>query len=493
MGKKISAMDIYKLLPKINCKKCGESSCMAFATKLQERKASLDQCPILQSPKFEKNRRKLEELLSPPVKEVWFGYRDRKVVLGGEEVMYRYELTFFNPTAIGIDISDTLSEEEIRRRAKFIEDFVFERTGEKLKLDFIALRNASNDPEKFLKALNIIQESTKVPVALCSLNVESIERALDVVKSKPMIYPVTEQNFSEMMKMLISKKKKDKKEFAVVLSSSNIKTLKGMVKASLDHGIEDIILEPHTTPENIMDTLDRFVMIRRSAIERGDKLLGYPILGLPINTYFYVLGGNNPVRQFVKELDKAAAIMEASAACAMLNRYADGIIIHGTEVWELMPILTLRQAIYTDPRKPQTVEPGLYPIGNPDENSPVIMTTNFSLTFYTVTGDFEKDGVTCWLLVMDTEGKAVDVAVAGGQYCGENARKLIEETKIGEKVNHRIIILPGLAAPVRGDIEEKTGWTCVVGTRDSSQVGEFLRKNWNRILEEWRAKEGAGN
>ncbi|HIP17291.1 MAG TPA: acetyl-CoA decarbonylase/synthase complex subunit gamma [Methanothermococcus okinawensis] len=483
---KISAMDIYKLLPKTNCKKCGEPSCMAFATKLQNKKATVEECPILKASKFEENRKKLIELLSPPVKEVWFGYPDKKALLGGEEVMYRYELTFFNPTAIGIDISDNLPEEDIRNRAKFVEDFVFERTGEKLKLDFIALRNASGNPEKFKRALDIIQENTKLPIALCSLNVESIEGTLDIVKSKPMIYAATEDNFSEMLKMLIFKRKNNKKEFALVLSSNNIKTLKGMVKASLKHGIEDLILDPHTKPENIADTLDKFVMIRRSAIEKGDKLLGYPILGLPINTSMYVLNGNNPIKQFIEELDKAAGIMEARTANAMLNRYVDAIILHGTEAWELMPILTLRQAIYTDPRKPQTVEPGLYPIGNPDENSPVIMTTNFSLTFYTVTGDFEKDGVTCWLLSMDTEGKAVDVAVAGGQYCGDNAKNLLEETGVGDKVNHRIIILPGLAAPARGDIEEKTGWTCVVGTRDSSQVGEFLRKNWDRILSEWK-------
>ena len=484
---KVSAMDIYKLLPKTNCKKCGESSCMAFATKLQNKKAMVEHCPIMNTPKFEKNKKKLIEMLSPPVKEVWFGHSDKKCVMGGDEVMYRYELSFFNQTPLGVDISDNLSEEEIKNRAKYVEDFVFERTGEKLKLDFVAIRNASNDPEKFKKAVEIVQEATKLPIALCSLNPDNIEKALDVVKSKPMIYAATKDNFAELLKMLIAKKEAGK-EFALVLSSDDIKTLKGMAKECVKYSIEDLVLDPHTTPENIAETLDKFVMIRRSAIEKEDKLLGYPILGLPINAYLYVLNGNNPINQFIEESDKAAGIIEARTANAMLNRYVDVMILHGTEVWELMPILTLRQAIYTDPRKPQAVEPGLYPIGNPDENSPVIMTTNFSLTFYTVTGDFEKDNVKCWLLSMDTEGKAVDVAVAGGQYCGDNAKNLIEETGVAEKVNHRIILLPGLAAPARGDIEEKTGWTCVVGTRDSSQVGDFLRKNWERILNEWKSK-----
>ena len=154
MPKKISAMDIYKLLPKTNCKKCGYPSCMAFATKLLEKEATVDQCPILNTPKFEKNKKKIIEMISPPVKEVWFGNDEKKAVMGGDEVMYRYQLSFFNPTPIGIDISDNLSEEEIKNKAKEIENFVFERTGEKLRLDFIVIRNASKDAEKFKKAKN---------------------------------------------------------------------------------------------------------------------------------------------------------------------------------------------------------------------------------------------------------------------------------------------------------------------------------------------------
>ncbi|MDK2790294.1 MAG: acetyl-CoA decarbonylase/synthase, complex subunit gamma [Methanothermococcus sp.] len=487
MMAKVSAMDIYKLLPKTNCKKCGEPSCMAFATKLQNKEAMVVQCPILNNSKFEKNKNTLIELLSPPVKEVWFGHDDKKCVVGGDEVMYRYELSFFNQTPIGVDVSDNLTEEEIKNRAKYIEEFVFERTGERLKLDFIAIRNASNDPEKFKTAIKIVQETTKLPIAICSLNPNNICEALGVVRSKPLIYAANEDNFVELVKILVEKKKSGK-DFALVLSSNDVKKLKAMATECAKHGIEDLVLDPHTTPENIAETMDKFVMIRRSAIEKKDRALGYPLLALPINTYFYAMNNENPMGDFIGEKDKVAGILEAKTANVLLNRYADIMIIHGTETWELMPILTLRQAIYTDPRKPQAVEPGLYPVGNPDENSPVIMTTNFSLTFYTVTGDFEKDDVNCWLLALDTEGKAVDVSVAGGQYCGENAKNLIEETKLEEKVNHRIIILPGLAASTRGDIEDKTGWTCVVGTRDSSQVGEFLRKNWENILNEWKEK-----
>ncbi len=481
--KKVNVMDIYKLLPKVNCKRCGYPSCMAFATKLLEREESIDKCPVIKP----ENKKKLLELISPPVKEVWFGNSTRRVLLGGEEVMYRYEKTFFNPTAIGIDISDNLDEEEIKKRAKDIEKFEFERTGEKLKLDFIVIRNASGDVEKFKKAIEIVENETKMPIALASLNPKVIEEALKVINSKPLIYAATKETLNDFIKILKNLKNKDA---ALVLSSNNIKDLRNMAAKCLANDIEDIVLEPHTYPENIAETLDYNVIIRRAAIERSDKYLGFPILNLPIKAYYYALQYGCPMEKFISKKEDAAKMFEATIAAALINRYADALILHNYDIWELMPVLTLRQAIYTDPRKPQAVEPGLYPIGNPDEYSPVILTTNFSLTFYTVTGDFEKDNVTCWLLVMDTGGKAVDVSVAGGQYNGENAKKLIEETGIADKVKHRIIILPALAASTRGDIEDKTGWTCVVGTRDSSQVGEFLRKNWDRILNEWLEKHG---
>ncbi|WP_457612360.1 acetyl-CoA decarbonylase/synthase complex subunit gamma [Methanocaldococcus sp.] len=474
--KKVSAMDIYKLLPRRNCKRCGYT-CMAFATKLLEREVSLDQCPLL----TEEQRKKILELISPPVREVTFG-REKKVVLGGEEVMYRYQKTFFNPTAIGVDVSDDLSEEEIKERAKKIEDFVFERTGEKLKLDFIVVRNKTNDPKKFIKALKIVQENTKMPICLATNNLESLKEALKVVEGKPLIYSANKENINDIIKII----KESKKDVVLVLSSGDVKELKNLAAKCLANGIEDIVFEPYLDPEDIFNTADMNVMIRRSAIEE-DKYLGFPILNSPIVSYFYALNNEVPADGFFEKED-SAKVYEATTSAVLLNRYADALIIHNLDIWELMPILTLRQAIYTDPRKPQAVEPGLYVIGNPDENSPVILTTNFSLTFYTVTGDFEKDNVNCWLLVMDTGGKAVDVSVAGGQYNGENAKKLIEETGIADKVSHRIIILPALAASTRGDIEDKTGWTCVVGTRDSSQVGEFLRKNWDRILKEWKEK-----
>ncbi|ADP77322.1 acetyl-CoA decarbonylase/synthase gamma subunit [Methanothermus fervidus DSM 2088] len=449
----LTAMDIYKLLPKTNCGRCGESSCMAFATKLLEKKKKIEDCPLLSGAEKEK----LEELLAPAVKEITFGKGKKKVTIGGDEVLYRYQLTFYNPTALAIDVTD---EENFMEKVKRLEKFEIERTGEKLTLDAIALRNKSNDPEKFAKAAEKLKNS-KYPLILCSFNSKSMEAALKVVgDERPIIYAATEENIDEMAELA---KKYDCP--LVLFVQSDLEKMKELSRKLRNLGVEDIILDPGTlVGEAIGDTLDNFTMIRRLAIEEKDDDFRFPIMGVPALARMYS----------ADEIEKG--IREAMVAAALINRYADILILRGTEVWELLPVLTLRQSIYTDPRKPQAVDPGLYEFGKVDENSPVIITTNFSLTYYTVEGDLKSGKANCYLLVLDTGGKAVDVSVAGGQFNGKAVADLIKETGIEEKVKHRTLIIPGLAASVSGEIEDETGWKVVVGPRDSSELPDFLEK-----------------
>jgi acetyl-CoA decarbonylase/synthase complex subunit gamma len=213
--------------------------------------------------------------------------------------------------------------------------------------------------------------------------------------------------------------------------------------------------------EGVGDSLDNFVMIRRLAVEERDEDFRFPLLGIPALTWLY-------------EKDEIkGGIKEATIAAILMNKYADVLIFHGTDIWELIPVLTLRQGLYTDPRKPQAVDPGLYEFGDLDENSPVLMTTNFALTFYTVEGDI-KGKANTYLLVLDTEGRAVDVSLAGGQLNAEAVADLIKETGIEDKVKTRKLIIPGLSAPVSGEIEDESGWEVLVGPRDSSGIPGFL-------------------
>jgi len=447
-------MDIYKLLPKNNCGKCGEASCMAFATKLMEKEASIDQCPLLE----DNEREKLENLLAPAVKEIEFGSDEQKVVIGGDEVLYRYELTYYNPTALAIEVNDELPEKEFEKKINLIENISFERTGELLTLDAIALRNKSENPEKFkFKAQKL--KNSKYPIILCSFNPKAMEEALkELAEKRPIIYAATENNLESMATLAL------KYECPLTLFvPGNLKKMKKFSRKLQSIGVKDLILDPGTFTDNKGDTMDNFVMIRRLAIENRDEDFRFPLIGIPA---LVRLNNTNKIENNIRE---------ASMAAILMNRYADIMILSGTEIWELMPIFTLRQALYTDPRKPQSVDPGIYEFGDVDENSPVLLTTNFSLTYYTVEGDIKSGNSTCYLLVLDTEGRAVDVSVAGGQLNGTAVADLIKDTGIEKKVKHRNLIIPGLAAPVSGEIEDATRWEVIIGPRDSSEIPEFLK------------------
>ncbi len=452
----VTAMEIYRLLPKTNCAKCGEASCMAFATKLSDKETDLELCTQLAADEMEK----LENLLAPAVREITIGKGKKAMILGGDEVLYRYELTYYNQTPLVIDVNDNMDEEALNERIKTIEDTEFERTGEKLILDGIAVRNLSGDKDKFAEtALKL--KSSKLPLVLCSLDPEAIKAALEKVgDERPLLYAATENNIEDMASLAI--------EYDCPLTlfvPNDLEKMKELSRILRSKGIKDIVLDPGTyVDDGIGDTLDNFVMIRRLAIEEKDEDFRFPILGIPALTW-------------LNEKDEVqGGIREATIAATLMNKYADMLIIHGTNIWELIPVLTLRQSIFTDPRKPQMVDPGLYEFGEVDENSPVLMTTNFSLTYYTVEGDLKSGKASCYLLVLDTEGRAVDVSLAGGQQSGKSVADLIKESGIEDKVKTRTLIVPGLSAPLSGEIEDESGWEVLVGPRDSSAVPDFFIK-----------------
>lgn len=450
-------MDVYRLLPKTNCAKCGEASCMAFATKLSEKETDIELCTQLSASEFEK----LENLLAPAVREIMIGKGNKARIIGGDEVLYRYELTYYNQTPLVIDISDDMDADAFDERVKTIENTEFERTGEQLTLDAIALRNKSGNASKFKEAAEKLKNS-KLALVLCSFDPDAMKAALEVVgKERPLIYGATENNIEEMASLSLEY------DCPITLFVPNdLEKMKELSRTLRAKGIKDIVLDPGTfVNEGIGDTLDDFVMIRRLAVEERDEDFRFPILGVP--ALAWLESGENEIN---------TAIKEATIAATLMNKYADIMIIHGTEIWELIPVLTLRQSVYTDPRKPQAVDPGVYEFGEVGEESPVALTTNFALTYYTVEGDLKSGKANGYLLVLDTEGRAVDVAVAGGQFNGKAVADLIKESGIEDKVKTRKMVIPGLGAPTSGEIEDETGWEVVVGPRDSSALSDFMKE-----------------
>jgi acetyl-CoA decarbonylase/synthase complex subunit gamma len=463
--KELSPIDIYKILPKINCKECGQENCMAFATKIVNREITIEQCPPLLKKENEKAYAQLKELLKPPVREVVVGVGDKAKKLGGKLVMYRHEFTYTNPTAIAIDVTDEMSEDEIVNRIRRTENFSYEYIGNTLRLDMIAVRSTSGDPEKFKAAVKKVAETTSLPMILCSLNANVIEVGLMAApKAKPLVYAATTDNWQDMAELALMY------NCPLVASAPNdLNMLMSLAKTLTAYGVQDLVLDPGTfANEGLADTLNNFTMLRRAACKAGEELAGYPLMAVPMVAW---LDKGETADEIVKW-------REAYLAGMLIVRYADIIVMHGEDGWALLPNTVLRQNIYTDPRKPVAVAPGLKVFGTPDENSPVMFTSNFALTYYTVASDIESNKLNAYLIVVETEGSAIDSGVAGRKLTAERVADALKASDIEGKVKHRKLIIPGKASRISGEIEELTGWKVQVGPRDSSEIPKYIIDKW---------------
>ncbi|MDH5448628.1 MAG: acetyl-CoA decarbonylase/synthase complex subunit gamma [Candidatus Bathyarchaeota archaeon] len=465
--KEISPIDVYMLLPKTNCKECGEQNCMAFATKLVNREMTLEQCPPLLKKENEKVYKQLWEMLKPLIREVTIGPKEHAIKVGGKYVMYRHEFTYTNPTAIAIDVTDEMSDEELLERVRKTQQFSYEYIGTTLKLNMIAVRSTSNDPEKFKATVKKVVENTTLLLILCSFDSKVLKAGLKAVpKARPLLYAATKENWKDVAELALMYNCP-----LVAFAPNDLKLLRSLSKTLTEYGVKDLVLDPGTLlGEGLGDMINNFTMIRRAATKKGDELFGFPLIGTPITAWME--NADAPV--------EIAEWNEAYLAATLINRYADILILHSTKGWVLLPNVVLRENIYTDPRKPVAVEPGLRMLGTPSEGSPVMFTTNFALTFYTVASDIESAGVDSYLLVVDSEGIAVDCAVAGRKLTADKVAEAIKEAKMEEKVKHRKLIIPGKAARLSGEIEEASGWEVMVGPRDSSDIPKFLQEKWNK-------------
>jgi len=463
--KELSPIDIYKLLPKINCKECGVDNCMAFAAKIVNREMNVDQCPPLLKKENEKSYAKLKELLKPAVKEVIVGVGDKAKKLGGKLVMYRHEFTYTNPTAIAIDVTDEMTEQQIVSRVQKTENFSFEYIGNTLKLDMVAVRCTSEDADKFKAAVKKVSETTKLPMILCTTSPAIAEAGLMAApKARPLLYAATVSNWKDMAELALMY------NCPLVASAPNdLNALVSLAKTLMAYGVSDIVLDPGTfAGEGLSDTINNFTMLRRAATKGGEELAGLPLMGVPMVAW-------------VDKGDTADDLIkwrEAYIASMLVVRYADVLIMHGNDGWALLPTTVLRQNIYTDPRKPVAVAPGLKVFGTPDENSPVFFTSNFALTYYTVASDIESNKLNAYLIVVETEGSAIDSGVAGRKLTAERVADAIKQSGIESKVKHRKIIIPGKASRISGEIEELSGWKVQVGPRDSSEIPKYIIEKW---------------
>jgi len=456
--KRLTALQLYEYLPKKNCGKCEEDTCMAFAIGLLERAKKPEQCPEFGPSGLEK----LIEVITPPVREVTLGHGDSSVPIGGEEVMYRHELRFFNPTVMMLDISDLMDEKEIKKRVALVKNFEFERIGEKLRLNGISIRCASGEAEKFRKVVENVAKEFHGPIMLCSFNPEVIEAGAEALKERrPLLYAANSENWEKMLEIA------KKFNCPLAIHSTDLSELGDVSRKISATGFKDIVLDPGIEPTGpgLARTLDNLTMLRKAALNQVEEVR-YPLMGSTV-----------PLWQNSED-ETSKSLYESNLVSILLDRFLSLIVFHSTEVWSFLPTVILKQNIYTDPRVEPSTEPKLYEINNPDENSPVLITSNFALTYFNVAGDLENAKVSCYLLVVDTEGLAVTVALAADKLNASVIKKALEEFKVAEKVKHRKLVIPGAIAKLSGAIEDETGWEVLVGPSDSSTAANFLAEKW---------------
>lgn len=461
-----SPLEAYKYLPQTNCGECGEATCMAFASKLIDRSGKTTDCPpLVKEKKFAKKLAELDRLLVPEIREITIGVGDRAVKIGGDDVLYRHKLTFFNKTKMFFDVTDTMDEAALVERTKKVADFRKFYVGRNLLLDGVAIRSVSNDPAKFAAAVKKVAE-VGIPMIFCSFNPAVLKAGLEVAKDKnPLLYAANKDNWKEVGELALEY------NVPVVVSAINdLDALKTLAKTFAEAGIKDIVLDPGTSPsgQGLKESFTNFLKIRRAGI-MGDTEIAYPILALPITAW--MAGISDPV---------SAAYWETAMAAIFTIRYGDIMILHSMEPYATLPEVHLAETIYTDPRTPVAVDSKMYKVGEPDENSPVLFTTNFALTYYTVESDLSSNGITCWLLAVDTDGIGVEAAAAGGQLTADKVKDAFEKSGFDLKkdVTHNTVIIPGLAARLQGDLEDKLDARVMVGPMDSGRLPGWFEKNW---------------
>ncbi len=439
----LSGLDIYKLLPKTNCKECGFPTCLAFAMQIAAKKVSLDKCPHVS----EEAKKALESAAQPPIRLVTIGVGDNKLDVGNETVMFRHEETFYHPTGIGFLVEDTLSSEKLSQRISRINKLKFERVGQKIEVNLVAIKASSGNLERFVGAVEEVLAKTDLCIVLMSEDPELMKGALEISKDmRPLIYAATKENFEAMAKLA--------KDYSVPLAieASDLEGLSDLTQKIKALGVEDLILD--STSKALSEKVADLTQIRRLALKKTFRPLGYPTVA--ITSY------DEPYQETVE-------------AASYVAKYASIVIMKGIEPWQVLPILTVRQNIYTDPQKPLQVEPKLYEIGNVTDKSPVLVTTNFSLTYYTVEAEVEASRVPSYIIASYAEGLSVLTAWAAEKFTAETIAKTLSECGIKGRVSHQEVIIPGFVAVLSGKLEEESGWEVRVGPKEASGIPAFLK------------------
>ena len=444
----LTGIEIFKLLPKTNCGQCGVPTCLAFAMALAAGKAELAKCPQVS----EEAKSRLSEAAAPPILPVTIGAGDKALKVGGETVMFRHEKRFENPPGVAILISDTMPDAEVDARLKKVRDFTYERVGLTLSASLVALQAASGDATKFAALAGKVISGSDANIILMSDKVEVLSAGLKAcADKKPLLYAATKDNADAVAALA------KESGCAVAARAGNLEELAALTEKLAAAGLKNIVIDSGSrkTRQAFQDQ----VVIRSAALVKKYRPFGYPTIVFPCEMT------DDPMK-------------EAMLAVMFVAKFGGIIVLSDFRGEVLFPLLVARLNIYTDPQRPLATKQGIYEINSPNENSPLMVTSNFSLTYFIVSGEIENSKVPSWLYVKDTEGLSVMTSWAAGKFSADIIAPAILKSGIADKLKHRKLIIPGYVAAESGGLEEEMpGWEIIVGPRDAANLPAFL-KTW---------------
>ncbi len=442
----LTGIQIFKLLPKTNCKECGVPTCLAFAMNLASGKAELDACPYVS----DEAREQLAEASAPPIRPVVVGKGVRKATAGGETVMYRHEKTFFNPTLLAATISSDISDGDLEAKLKVWNAFQYERVGLNLRPELVALKDANGDKDAFAACAKKIAETSEFNLILMTEKDDVMKAGAEAAAFKrPLLYSATDATVDAFGAIA-----KDN-DLPIAIKADTIDGLIALSDKLTGMGIKDLVLD--SASREMKQAFEDQIAIRKAALKGGNRSLGFPSITFP--------------SEMASNVD-----MEAMIAGMFIAKYGGIVVLSDFTTESLFPLLLEKLNIFTDPQRPMTVTEGIYELNNPDENSPILVTTNFALTYFIVSGEIEGSRVPCYLLIKEAEGLSVLTAWAAGKFGGDDVGTFVKKCGIMDKVKHTELVIPGYAAAIAGDVEEELpGWTITVGPREAAHIPAFLK------------------
>jgi acetyl-CoA decarbonylase/synthase, CODH/ACS complex subunit gamma len=434
----LTGIQIYKLLPQTNCKECGFPTCLAFAMKLAAKQIELSACPYV-TPEA---KAQLAESSAPPIRLVSLKSDGQEVKAGNEVVIYRHEKTFYNRPGLFVKYADSLDPETLKTQVSLANAYSVNYVGIELSLDGFAVESSTGDPTRFAAAVKAVRQATKKPLILISQNPSVLTAGLQLLAGEnPLLCAASPDNWEAMADLAKSS------AASLVVSASSLDELADLSDKIKTKGLENIVLHP--TAKTLGGELALNTQIRRLAVKKNFRPLGFPTLALP---------------------------KTPAAAAQAITKYAGFIVLDHFSPELVYPLLVLRQNIYTDPQKPIQVQPGLYEINSPKPEDPVLVTTNFSITYFSVANEVEGSGLPAWLLVTDAEGMSVLTAWAAGKFDAERIAKSVRSFNVVDKVSRKRLVIPGHVAVLSGELEEELpGWEIRVGPREAVDIPSFLK------------------